>query len=95
VLFGGGRYKTICSVIAVPQAQCYVKTIYSAVNPETGEVKKPKCVGASQTASVVIVTTRPLCMEPFVQCRALGRFVLRSKGATVALGVVEKVSSQT
>lgn len=44
------------------------------------------------TSGVVEVETdRAICIEPFSQCRSLGRLTLRSGGQTIAAGIVEKV----
>jgi elongation factor 1 alpha-like protein len=52
---------------------------------------KPRAVPAASGAVVHLVTERPICVEPHADCRALGRFVLRQAGATVAAGLVTQV----
>lgn len=42
-------------------------------------------------ASVELRTLRPICLERYEDSRALGRFVLRQKGETVAVGMVLEV----
>jgi elongation factor 1-alpha len=34
---------------------------------------------------------KPICVEPFAECPALGRFILRDMGITVAVGVIKEV----
>ncbi|CAB1097659.1 unnamed protein product [Ectocarpus sp. CCAP 1310/34] len=49
---------------------------------------RPRCVPTGSTAHIRITCQRPICLEKYGDCRALGRFVLRQKGATVAVGLV-------
>ena len=53
--------------------------------------KRPKCVPGGRSATVTVETERPVCMEAFASCKALGRFALRAESGTCAVGVVEKV----
>jgi len=52
---------------------------------------KPRAVPSGCGAVVHLVTERPLCVETHAECRALGRFVLRQAGVTVAAGLVSKI----
>eukprot|EP00611_Tribonema_gayanum_P020561 TRINITY_DN3768_c0_g2_i2.p1 TRINITY_DN3768_c0_g2~~TRINITY_DN3768_c0_g2_i2.p1 ORF type:complete len:342 (+),score=77.97 TRINITY_DN3768_c0_g2_i2:438-1463(+) len=49
---------------------------------------RPRCVPSGATAHVQLTLSRPICVERYADCRALGRFVLRQKGQTVAVGLV-------
>ena len=51
----------------------------------------PKCVPGGRCAKVKIEVTQSVCIEPFKICDALGRFALRTKGKTCAVGICEKV----
>lgn len=42
-------------------------------------------------ASVELRAPRPICLERYEDSRALGRFVLRQKGETVAVGMITEV----
>eukprot|EP00904_Undaria_pinnatifida_P000821 jgi/Undpi1/1073/HiC_scaffold_10.g04536.m1 len=55
-----------------------------------GEVLKarPRCIPSGSTAHIRITCQRPICLEKYGDCRPLGRFVLRQRGATVAVGLV-------
>ncbi len=54
--------------------------------------KRPKCIpGGAQAVVSISVVDDSILLEPFRDCRALGRFALRSKGKTIAVGVCEKV----
>lgn len=59
-----------------------------------GRTEHPKCVPGGRTAKVKIEVTHAVCIEPFKVCNALGRFALRSKGKTCAVGVCEKVKTK-
>ena len=50
-----------------------------------------RCLTKNTTAVIQIEVSRPVCMELYQDCRELGRFMLRSGGATIAAGVVTKV----
>lgn len=75
--------------------QCRLRKIYhTTVTKATGEsrqVRRPKCVGKNRSAYVQIQTERPVCVEPFSECKALGRFAMRHRGMTSAVGIVEKL----
>lgn len=73
------------------EVPCRVERIYSMSGPEGGKIKAPKCVPGDRQAYVLIVTARSVCIEPIDECRALGRFALRSKGCTAAVGECRKV----
>ena len=78
------------------ELQCRIRKIYSVTYPATQvsparHVKKPKAVGAGCSALVQIQVERLVCIEPFTQCRMLGRFALRTKGQTCAVGICERI----
>ena len=43
------------------------------------------------TAVIQLEVQRPVCLELYQDCKDLGRFMLRSKGNTIAAGMVTKV----
>ena len=53
--------------------------------------KRPKCIPGGVQAVVSVTVDAPILLEPFKHCRALGRFALRSKGKTIAVGVCDKI----
>ena len=86
------------------ELQCRIRKIYraskaaiatgassSATEGGVRVVKKPKSVGRGSSALVQIQVERPICIEPFAQCRMLGRFALRMQGVTCAVGVCEAI----
>ena len=50
-----------------------------------------RCLTKNSTVVIQLEVSRPVCMELYQDCRELGRFMLRSGGATIAAGVVTKV----
>jgi elongation factor 1 alpha-like protein len=63
----------------------------SAEDGSGGTIDRPKCVPGDRTAKVKIEVSTGVCIEPFKVCDALGRFALRAKGKTCAVGICEKV----
>ena len=71
----------------------HVSRLVSGVDPKTGEVskKKPRVLLKGQNAIVEVTISRPICLELYSECRALGRLVLREGGQTIAVGIVAKI----
>jgi len=53
--------------------------------------KKPTFVKNGAVVICSIQTTGPICLEPFDIFAPLGRFTLRDKGKTIAVGKVLKI----
>lgn len=70
-----------------------VLTKLLAVTKRDGSIKKerPRALTGGASAIVEMTLKDKIVMEPFSQCRALGRFVLRRGGDTIAVGVIEEV----
>ncbi|KAG9439125.1 hypothetical protein H6P81_019290 [Aristolochia fimbriata] len=70
-----------------------VVKILSVLDPKTGKPSKraPRCLLAKQSAVIMVTLDRPVCVEPFSDCRGLGRAFLRASGKTVAVGIVNKI----
>ena len=73
------------------EVQCNIRKIYFLNSEDGTAVKKPKCIPGSRTASVQIEVSNVVCIEPFLTCNALGRFALRSRGSTCAVGICVKI----
>ena len=73
------------------EIQCHVHLLVTVSVPGKVEVKRPKCVCGGSSAIVKIKVERAVCIEPFSDCMALGRFALRAKGSTCAVGVCLKI----
>eukprot|EP00164_Ancoracysta_twista_P002562 GFYU01003413.1.p1 GENE.GFYU01003413.1~~GFYU01003413.1.p1 ORF type:complete len:701 (-),score=178.20 GFYU01003413.1:100-2202(-) len=71
----------------------HLSRLVSIIDKTTGEVKKrkPRCVTKNTTAVVEITVGRPVCVEEYKKYRALGRFMLREGGETLAVGIIQKI----
>lgn len=72
------------------EMQCHIRKLLS-VTSRTGTKTNPKCIPGDRSASVLIEVAGDVCLEEFTECRSLGRFALRSKGKTYAVGICDKV----
>ena len=70
-----------------------VSALVHQLDPKTGEVVKtrPRCLTRNMSAVVELTTSRPVCVERYVDCKALGRLAIRAGGKTLALGVVTEM----
>mmetsp|Transcript_23226 Transcript_23226/g.35165 ORF Transcript_23226/g.35165 Transcript_23226/m.35165 type:complete len:685 (+) Transcript_23226:101-2155(+) len=70
-----------------------ISKLISSVNPKKKNSLKerPRVLTEGTSAVVEITFAKKVCVEPYNNCRALGRFVLRRGGDTVAIGIVEKI----
>lgn len=64
-----------------------------AITKRDGSIKKerPRAVTGGASAVVEIALQEKVCLESFADCRALGRFVLRRGGDSIAVGIIENV----
>ena len=64
-----------------------------AITKRDGSIKKerPRALTGGSSATVEVTLNDKICMEPFSECRALGRFVLRRSGDTIAVGIIEEL----
>lgn len=67
----------------------------SLLNKSTGEVTKqnPRAITKNSSAAVTITLNRPVCLELYEHIKEMGRFMLRSHGATIAAGIVSEFPS--
>jgi len=72
------------------QVACEVSEIISKLHRRTGQELDhfPTCLKSGEEGMAKLTPLKPLCIEPFSNYPSLGRFVLRDKGQTVAVGVV-------
>jgi elongation factor 1 alpha-like protein len=70
-----------------------VLTKLVAITKRDGSVKKerPRALTGGASAIVELTLSDKIVLEPFTQCRALGRFVLRRGGETIAVGVIDEL----
>jgi elongation factor 1-alpha len=52
----------------------------------------PKCVKSGDAALVVMIPSKPMCVETFSEFPPLGRFAVRDMKQTVAVGVIKSVT---
>eukprot|EP00934_Nitzschia_sp_Nitz4_P003075 Nitzschia sp. Nitz4//scaffold473_size5632//469//2538//NITZ4_009212-RA/size5632-augustus-gene-0.1-mRNA-1//1//CDS//3329552700//3065//frame0 len=64
-----------------------------ALTKRDGSVKKerPRALTSGSSATVELTLSERVVVESFQECRALGRFVLRRGGHTIAVGVIDQV----
>ncbi|CAN6241407.1 unnamed protein product [Urochloa humidicola] len=70
--------------------------ILSLVDQKTGKASKkmPRLLTARQAAIVEVKVDKEVCVEEFSTLKALGRVFLRSRGNTVAVGIVTRILDQ-
>jgi len=73
--------------------ECQVLNLISEIDKKTKKPGKKKPTFVKNGAVVIcsIQTTGPICLEPFDIFAPLGRFTLRDKGKTIAVGKVLKI----
>ena len=72
---------------------CHVAVLIRTLKSDgmTTLKERPRALPKNCTAIVELQLAVPICLEAFSDCRALGRFVLRRNGDSVAVGRVEQV----
>ena len=70
-----------------------VSKLLTSVHPKqkNSQREKPRVLTAGVSATVELTFGEKITVEAYNDCRALGRFVLRRGGDTVAIGIVENV----
>lgn len=70
-----------------------ISKLIATTNKRDGSIQKsnPRVVTGGTSATVEITLQEKICMERFADCRALGRFVLRRGGDSIAVGIIEAV----
>jgi len=77
-----------------------VATLHKPLSEEgvaSAEIKqeRPRCLTGGGLALVELRCQKPMCVERFDDSRSLGRFVLRQKGETVAVGMITEILADT
>ena len=76
---------------------CHLSALHRTLKPSPKDggttvlKERPRVLTAKVQAVVEITLHYPVAMEAFADCRALGRFVLRRSGTSIAVGRVEEV----
>ncbi|KAI9216427.1 elongation factor 1-alpha, partial [Blastocladiella britannica] len=73
-----------------------VDALVAKLDRRSGQVveDKPKQLRPGDAAVVRLVPTKPMCVEPYAEFPALGRFALRDQRHTVMVGVVKSVEKK-
>ena len=67
----------------------------STVVPVRRLEDNPKIVKSGDAAMVLLVPSKPMCVETFTEYPPLGRFAVRDMRQTVAVGVIKAVTRRT
>jgi len=72
---------------------CKFAEIKSKIDRRTGVVleEEPKFVKTGDAAMIILVPSKPMCVEVFAEYPPLGRFAVRDMKQTVAVGVIKAV----
>lgn len=73
---------------------CKFSEIKEKVDRRSGKSTEdnPKFIKSGDAAIVILVPSKPLCVESFQEFPPLGRFAVRDMRQTVAVGVIKAVS---
>jgi elongation factor 1-alpha len=75
---------------------CNFSEIQSKIDRRTGKAleEEPKFVKTGDACMVILVPTKPMCVEVFQEYPPLGRFAVRDMKQTVAVGVIKAVEKK-
>jgi elongation factor 1-alpha len=76
---------------------CKFAEIQSKIDRRSGKVleERPAMIKSGDAAMVLMVPSKPMCVETFAQYPPLGRFAVRDMKQTVAVGVIKEVNKKT
>jgi len=76
---------------------CKFSEIKEKVDRRTGKSTEdnPKFIKSGDAAIVVLVPSKPMCVEPFSEFAPLGRFAVRDMRQTVAVGVIKATTPKS
>jgi elongation factor 1 alpha-like protein len=71
---------------------CHLSALLRTIQADGSTLKaRPRALSRNCLAVVELKLASPVCMESFADCQALGRFVLRRSGDSIAVGRIEEV----
>jgi len=75
---------------------CKFSELLSKMDRRTGKEieKEPKNIKTGDCSMVLLVPSKPMCVETFSEYPPLGRFAVRDMRQTVAVGVIKEVSKK-
>jgi len=76
---------------------CKFKELLTKVDRRSGKELEaaPKSVKSGDAAMVLLIPSKPMCVETFTEYPPLGRFAVRDMRQTVAVGVIKNVTKKT
>jgi len=76
---------------------CKFEQLKSKIDRRTNKEieEEPKFLRSQDSALVVLVPSKPLCVEVFAEYPPLGRFAVRDMKQTVAVGVIKSVEKKS
>jgi elongation factor 1 alpha-like protein len=70
---------------------CVMTKLVCTMNGDGTVIKQhPRAVTSGANAMVELTLSDRIVIESYAECRALGRFVLRRGGDTIAIGIIDK-----
>jgi elongation factor 1 alpha-like protein len=81
----------ISKIISSFGKSCLAHSDYGGSSSSAGPRINPRLLTSGSNGIVEIKLDYKVCIEEFNECRAMGRFVLRRGGNTIAVGIVESV----
>jgi len=75
---------------------CKFTELVGKVDRRTGKIveENPKFVKSGDAAMVLLIPSKPMCVETFASYAPLGRFAVRDMRQTVAVGVIKQVTKK-
>jgi elongation factor 1-alpha len=76
---------------------CKFQEIKTKIDRRSGKETEanPKNIKSGDAAMVILVPSKPMCVETFTDYPPLGRFAVRDMRQTVAVGVIKEVTKKT
>ncbi|KAJ6228948.1 elongation factor 1-alpha 1 [Anaeramoeba flamelloides] len=79
----------------VAHGPCRIEKILIKFNPKNAdedEIKNPDLIKKGESAIMVFKPLRPICVETFERCPALGRIILRDSRFTIGYGTITQTT---
>lgn len=75
---------------------CRFNVLQKKIDRRTGASleDEPKAVKSGDAAMIVLVPSKPMCVETFTEYPPLGRFAVRDMRQTVAVGIIKEVAKK-
>ena len=75
---------------------CKFQEIKEKIDRRSGKKLEdaPKALKSGDAGMIILIPSKPMCVEPFSQYAPLGRFAVRDMRQTVAVGVIKEVTKK-